>query len=1094
MLKKEKSAVSRKESNCGMNLPIQKVSVGELPVPAAGVVNQTGGVLRAPALEQRVRFPTTEWNNQHAFAGHGRPRRSTQLSSKPASPSTTLLNGESVVTRGGQYFPKSLPPKPAPSDRELLKGDLAAADRASPEDLFTRPEPSVQRLWRVNAIDPWDNDVGVNHAAGLRGASPSLRESMPVTETTPIRKKAPHDNSWVSQIQPAENDAALQRARERNKERLIRADHGDLEILGKYLPTDISFWFPFSVQGPVDVHEPSDEWLADVLDVARTPCSVPKAPTVRFSCANEALEHNTEILSKCDWNLDTFFDLQKGTTIDHGSEFRPIRHLERLVGKHPHYPFLKTMLEQGFQYYVSKDLSATERSEEFEAQLERGNHKSASGENEVVAQLLLENDVRYGFALPIQAAKLRNVKGVHLQPGGIVEQFSLNADGSRKRKRRFTHDLSFSITREDASINDRIDMGRYPDMVYGWCFSRIIHYLAALRYHNPEKKIYISKFDYSDAYKRLSQSHQTCAATVVRFAEIAYIFLRMAFGGSPNPAAFSCFSEILTDVANELAMSKYHPSQGSSPTVKETHTVIREVEDKSMRVAPAVLPALEVSVVGRSSNRDCFIDDIIDCHLGSAENLVRAPHIVQMAVHVLSRPHGGDDLEPVPRKPLLGPDKLEAEGRSSEIQVVLGWEIRTRSFEVRLPHDKYSAWVADVQALRGATSVLQSELESLVGKLNHAASIIPLSRHFLNEIRNKSVSAPRNRRQRLRLTEEEKSDLELWESFLTIANRGISINLLVIRNPTRMAWSDSCPFGIGGYTLSGTAWRIRVPREAPYYGDDSVNNVLEFLGMAISVLLLLREAKESGEQFPCLLVLGDNTSAISWLFKSGRVSKSIHYYPTIKGIARNVARCVTESSAQLCSQHIAGEENKVADILSYEGSCRNKSNALTGDCPPNDVLTRRLHLSHSQLIPDGFAIRQLPAEIESFALSVLRTTAKSWMRKERQRTKSVIGAGVAGKHSSGSGDLGMTLCSIRYPHTARNYSWPEVSSCTIEHSTSTDRARLLTGVRSQWYQRLFAMPLAMWLRRSGNVTGPAPSTSRTESMVHNHCTPKSSVC
>jgi hypothetical protein len=311
------------------------------------------------------------------------------------------------------------------------------------------------------------------------------------------------------------------------------------------------------------------------------------------------------------------------------------------------------MLEEGFQYFLSRELSESERLDEFDAQFERGNHKSESQENEAVAQGLLESDVKHGFALPIQAGKLRLVKGVHLQPGGMVEQFGLNADGSRKRKRRFTHDLSFSITQQDASIKERVDMSRYPEMVYGWCFSRIMHYFADLRHHHPGQRVYISKFDYSDAYKRMSQSPRTCAATVVRFAEIAYIFLRMAFGGSPTPAAFSGFSETLTDVANELTMSRYQPYQGTSPTVKETHATIREVEDGT-EVAPAVLPALEVPVAGRTSNRDCFIDDIIDCHLGTDENLARAPHLVQMFVHVMSRPHGGDEMEPVPRKPLLG--------------------------------------------------------------------------------------------------------------------------------------------------------------------------------------------------------------------------------------------------------------------------------------------------------------------------------------------------------------------------------------------------------------------------------------------------------
>ena len=101
----------------------------------------------------------------------------------------------------------------------------------------------------------------------------------------------------------------------------------------------------------------------------------------------------------------------------------------------------------------------------------------------------------------------------------------------------------------------------------------------------------------------------------------------------------------------------------------------------------------------------------------------------------MSRPHAGETLEPVPRKPLLGPDKLEAEGRSSERQIVLGWEIRTRDLKVALPHDKHLAWREDLVAMIRAGRVSRKELESMIGRLNHASFLIPLSRHFLNEIR-----------------------------------------------------------------------------------------------------------------------------------------------------------------------------------------------------------------------------------------------------------------------------------------------------------------------------------------------------------------------
>ena len=93
----------------------------------------------------------------------------------------------------------------------------------------------------------------------------------------------------------------------------------------------------------------------------------------------------------------------------------------------------------------------------------------------------------------------------------------------------------------------------------------------------------------------------------------------------------------------------------------------------------------------------------------------------------MSRPHAGDDLEPVPRRPLLGPEKLEAEGRSAEVQVVLGWEVQTRPFIVALPKDKYLAWESDLKKTMMSGGCTIKELESLVGRLTHASYLIPLS-------------------------------------------------------------------------------------------------------------------------------------------------------------------------------------------------------------------------------------------------------------------------------------------------------------------------------------------------------------------------------
>jgi hypothetical protein len=102
----------------------------------------------------------------------------------------------------------------------------------------------------------------------------------------------------------------------------------------------------------------------------------------------------------------------------------------------------------------------------------------------------------------------------------------------------------------------------------------------------------------------------------------------------------------------------------------------------------------------------------------------------------------------------------------------------------------------------------------------------------------------------------------LWVKFLETANQGISMNRLTIRQPTRVCLSDSCPFGVAGYSISGQAWRIQIPSSLPLQGDGRFNNVFEFLGSAVTVWLQVLDCHESLE---CILALGDSTSALGWI-------------------------------------------------------------------------------------------------------------------------------------------------------------------------------------------------------------------------------------
>ena len=155
--------------------------------------------------------------------------------------------------------------------------------------------------------------------------------------------------------------------------------------------------------------------------------------------------------------------------------------------------------------------------------------------------------------------------------------------------------------------------------------------------------------------------------------------------------------------------------------------------------------------------------------------------------------------------------------------------------------DKYSAWLATIEKIIKEKGCTKGDLGTLEGQLNHAVYGISLARHFLARLRTARNSRS-NKKAQINLTSPILADLILWMEFLRQASTGISMNLIVSQRPNRTCWSDdSCPFGLSGFLLhSGRVWRLRIPKgNVLLYGSASINNLLEFLGMAINVLSIL---------------------------------------------------------------------------------------------------------------------------------------------------------------------------------------------------------------------------------------------------------------
>jgi hypothetical protein len=139
-----------------------------------------------------------------------------------------------------------------------------------------------------------------------------------------VRPKSPRKKGeWMSEVPLSKSvhDSALLKARQRNILRLKRANQKDWDTLSKYLPSDVSSFFPFGLEGPEDYHKVLVEWLSQLLEVLELGCPVPSRPPFIFDTSDEALAYNSEYLEDCGWSLPELFRRNRGSTIDHGSEF-----------------------------------------------------------------------------------------------------------------------------------------------------------------------------------------------------------------------------------------------------------------------------------------------------------------------------------------------------------------------------------------------------------------------------------------------------------------------------------------------------------------------------------------------------------------------------------------------------------------------------------------------------------------------------------------------------------------------------------------------------------------------------------------------------
>ena len=390
---------------------------------------------------------------------------------------------------------------------------------------------------------------------GASGTLPLRQNRNPRTLAPYSGKTTPSPSSRITRQRlpgKAKRKRLLEKRLERNNSRIDALDAADLKTIGEFDTTQrngeegtflddrASAFFPKPASAPDDAFPPPPWFMKAVVDVAQSIQEAPLAPPFEFQPTEAAARANAETLAKAGYDLGKIIKEHSSSTLGYGSEFRPICQLKSVIGLHPNFMALADMIENGMSYIFHRAISEDEQQAETTAMIARGDHKSAQTETDVVAKLL-SKDVIHGFSIPLPVSAIPLIPHAGVQPLGLVSQWTIDENGNRIKKFRITQDLTFSSEKGLAakSINSRINMTAYAEMVYGWCFPRILHFISALRAKYPGIVIFIAKYDYSDAYRRIAHNASAAVQTIAILPPLAYLALRLTFGGGgTKPSRF----------------------------------------------------------------------------------------------------------------------------------------------------------------------------------------------------------------------------------------------------------------------------------------------------------------------------------------------------------------------------------------------------------------------------------------------------------------------------------------------------------------------------------------------------------------------------
>ncbi|MEM7495226.1 MAG: hypothetical protein AAF471_03635 [Myxococcota bacterium] len=602
--------------------------------------------------------------------------------------------------------------------------------------------------------------------------------------------------------------------------------------------------------------------------------------------------------------------------------------------------------------------------------------------------------VREGFGYVLNWAAIEH------DPPTELKVSPLGAIPHKSRAYRAILDLSF-VPRELADQASSVNAAttwlapqQAMDQI-GFVLPRIIYHLAdAPRAAGPVSFV---KFDIKDGYWRVMVEPDRA----VNFAFVIprtddnqpvelFVPYALQMGWRESVPYFCAVSETGRDVAQELV---------SKAASLPAHRFESATLPPSTTNPPSPSP-------GWHTTFPWHIEVYLDDYVGLAQTTNTAhlrllSRAILTAIHSVFPPpdvtgHSGED--PVSQK------KLATEGVWHTTKEVLGWDMDGANRTIALPQPKIDKLLTTLKHLRRAPSVRRKDLESLRGKLQHAAFGCPEGRAFLIAFHVTLASSPTKRT--LPVTPYLKEAATDWMALLrAMQNRSIPVEQLVVRPVQFVGFCDASGTGAGGVWFSmidepafpPMVWRAAFPeditdsiRSTARPNGTVTNSDLEMAGVLLAFLVLecMVDLRHRHIAIWC-----DNTPTVAWT-KRLTANRSRVAARLLRALAY---RMFATGASPFHSLSIAGVDNAIADIPSR--SFRQRAS----DGKVFDWSTQKL-ISHFNAVfplPQMHSWREfhLNASLRSKVYSELRTTASrraSWT----QITKIGSVTGASGPSSS----------------------------------------------------------------------------------------------